>query len=106
MKAKGVPLAQITLSASYTWLLPLRRPAQLVAFAMVLLLIWLASGLANPTALSQASARLQGSVTIFLGIFIEALPFLLAGVLASSAIHLFVPPSAIQRLSPRNPLLA
>jgi uncharacterized protein len=107
MKAKGVPLARITLSASYTtWLRPLRRPAQFVAFAMVLLLIWLASGLATPIALSQASARLQGSVTIFLGIFIEALPFLLAGVLASSAIHLFVPPSAIQRLSPRNPLLA
>jgi uncharacterized membrane protein YraQ (UPF0718 family) len=45
-------------------------------------------------------------VTIFLGIFIEALPFLLAGVLASSAIHLLVSPERIRQLSPRAPVLA
>jgi uncharacterized membrane protein YraQ (UPF0718 family) len=43
-------------------------------------------------------------VTIFFGIFVEALPFLLAGVLVSSAIHLFVTPERVQRLLPRRPL--
>jgi len=47
--------------------------------------------------------RAQALVTIFLGIVIEALPFLLAGVLVSSAIHLFVSTETIQRLSPRSP---
>lgn len=45
-------------------------------------------------------------VTIFLGIFVEALPFLLAGVLVSSAIHLFVKPERLARLIPRYPLAA
>ena len=43
-------------------------------------------------------------VTIFFGIFVEALPFLLAGVLMSSAIHLFVTPERVRRLLPRRPL--
>jgi uncharacterized protein len=43
-------------------------------------------------------------VTIFFGIFVEALPFLLAGVLVSSAIHLFATPERMQRLLPRRPL--
>jgi uncharacterized membrane protein YraQ (UPF0718 family) len=47
--------------------------------------------------------RAQALVTIFLGIVIEALPFLLAGVLVSSALHLFVSTETIQRLSPRSP---
>lgn len=42
---------------------------------------------------------------MFLGIFIEALPFLLLGVLASAAIHLFVRAEWVHRLSPRSPLL-
>lgn len=44
--------------------------------------------------------------TIFLGIFIEALPFLLLGVLASAAIQLFVSPTWLQRISPRSPVLS
>jgi uncharacterized membrane protein YraQ (UPF0718 family) len=68
--------------------------------------LWIASGIAVPEALSPYTGRLQGFVTIFLGIFIEALPFLMAGVLASSAIHLFVTPERIRDLSPKNPVLA
>jgi uncharacterized protein len=70
------------------------------------MLLWLASGLLVPSALTRLSAQLQGLVTIFLGIFIEALPFLLAGVLTSSAIHLFVSLEHVRRLSPRSPFLA
>lgn len=80
-----------------------------VAPLLALLLItglWIASELAVPAELAPLSARLQGFVTVFLGIFIEALPFLMAGVLVSSAIHLYVSAETIQRLSPRHPLLA
>ncbi|NOK59217.1 MAG: hypothetical protein GFH27_549283n322 [Chloroflexi bacterium AL-W] len=69
-------------------------------------LLWIASGLLIPASLLGLSGQLQGLVTIFLGIFIEALPFLLAGVLAASAIHLFVSPEQVQRLCPRAPIPA
>jgi uncharacterized protein len=68
--------------------------------------LWLASAIGVPANLAPLSARLQNFVTIFLGIFIEALPFLMAGVLVSSAIALFISPDQIRRYSPRNPLLA
>jgi uncharacterized membrane protein YraQ (UPF0718 family) len=68
--------------------------------------LWLASAIAVPPALAPLSARMQGFVTVFLGIFIEALPFLMAGVLVSSAIALYISPDQIRRYSPRNPLLA
>lgn len=41
-------------------------------------------------------------ITIFLGIFIEALPFLLIGVLMSAVIQVFVTAETIQRWAPRN----
>jgi hypothetical protein len=70
------------------------------------LLLWVAGGLPAPEPLARLATQLQGPVTIFLGIFIEALPFLLAGVLASSAIRLFVSSAQVRRLSPRSPILA
>ena len=56
-----------------------------------------------PTLLWQ---RMQAFVTIFLGIFIEAAPFLVAGALVSGLIAEFVPPDLLQRFSPRHPLSA
>lgn len=88
------------------------RPAGLKRFVppflagLLLGLIWIASDLGVPPGLTPWTGRLQGFVTVFLGIFIEALPFLMAGVLLSSVIHLFVTPATIQRLSPKHPLLA
>ncbi|HSH82582.1 MAG TPA: permease [Herpetosiphonaceae bacterium] len=67
-----------------------------------LLLLWIAGGRALPAALAPLTPRAQGLVTIFLGIFIEALPFVLAGVLVSSAIAIYVSDSVIQRLAPRG----
>jgi hypothetical protein len=49
---------------------------------------------------------LQNFVTIFLGIFIEAAPFLLLGSLASGLIAEFVSADDIARLYPRNKILA
>jgi uncharacterized membrane protein YraQ (UPF0718 family) len=43
--------------------------------------------------------------TIFLGIFIEATPFLLLGTLASGAVEVFVNQDILNRYVPKNPLL-
>ncbi len=47
--------------------------------------------------------RLQGILTIFLGIFIEALPFILLGVIVSAAIQVLIPDRTFQRAA-RTPL--
>lgn len=60
----------------------------------------LAGALANP------ERSLISLSTIFLGIFIEAVPFVLLGVLVSSALHLFVDEARLRRWLPRQPLLA
>ncbi len=51
-------------------------------------------------------ARMQTFVTIFLGIFIEAAPFLLAGATISGLLAEFVEPAWLQRIAPRQPLFA
>ena len=48
----------------------------------------------------------QNFVTVFLGIFIEAAPFLLLGALASGLIVVFISPEDIARVMPRNRFLA
>jgi len=50
--------------------------------------------------------RLQVFVTVFLGIFIEAVPFLLAGSLVSGFIEVFLDRETLYRLVPRQALLA
>lgn len=68
-------------------------------------------GLVTLIALTQLrlpalTSRFPIFVTIFLGIFIEAVPFLLMGSLVSGLIELFVGRDTIYRLVPRNALLA
>lgn len=72
----------------------------------VMLLLWIGSGRALPAALQPLTPRIQGLITIFLGIFIEALPFVVAGVLVSSVIALFTSDTLIQRLIPKDALRA
>ena len=48
----------------------------------------------------------QTYVTTFLGIFIEAAPFLLLGSIASGVIAVFITADDIARVIPRNPILA
>lgn len=52
------------------------------------------------------SDALQTFVTIFLGIFIEAAPFLLLGSLASGLVEVFVSQERLGKLVPANPILA
>ena len=64
-----------------------------------------ASGLltTNPLIITE---KFQTFVTIFLGIFIEAVPFLLAGSIVSGIIEVFVDRETLYRFVPRKPLLA
>jgi uncharacterized membrane protein YraQ (UPF0718 family) len=48
-------------------------------------------------------ARLQTFKIVFLSIILEALPFLLVGVLVSALLQAFVSDKLIQKLTPRNP---
>lgn len=49
-----------------------------------------------------ASARLQTAVTIFAGVFVQAVPFLVLGVLVSGTIATFVSPAVLRKVLPRN----
>ncbi|MCX4092797.1 permease [Nocardia sp. alder85J] len=46
--------------------------------------------------------RVQTAVTIFTGVFVQAVPFLVLGVLISGAIAAFVSPELLRKLLPRN----
>lgn len=48
---------------------------------------------------------LQSFKTMFISIVLEALPFVLLGVLLSSLLHVFVSEKLISRLIPKNPLI-
>ncbi|MCB0207120.1 MAG: permease [Caldilineae bacterium] len=50
--------------------------------------------------------RLQVFVTIFLGIFIEAVPFLLAGSVVAGLIEIFLGRETLHRIVPHQPILA
>lgn len=55
---------------------------------------------------TTVNGRFQTFTTIFLGIFIEAVPFLLAGSLVSGLIELFVDQESIAKIIPRRALPA
>ncbi|MCB9433993.1 MAG: permease [Ardenticatenaceae bacterium] len=52
------------------------------------------------------TAQFQTFVTIFMGIFVEAVPFLLAGSVVSGLIAVFVNQESLARFVPRQPILA
>lgn len=74
-------------------------------FGALLLLIAVALALVHLAPL-PLSSRFQTFTTIFLGIFIEAAPFLLAGSIVSGLIEVFVNPETMERYIPRQPILA
>lgn len=71
----------------------------LIALVAVVLVTALSAGQSAGTLLAIFSTR-------FLGIFIEAAPFLLLGTLASGLIEAFISRDDIARWMPRNPVLA
>ncbi|MGB8214712.1 MAG: permease [Anaerolineales bacterium] len=52
--------------------------------------------------LPMLGSKLSTFATVFLGIFIEAIPFLLLGTLGSGFVEAFLDPGQIQRFVPRN----
>jgi uncharacterized membrane protein YraQ (UPF0718 family) len=75
--------------------------------AVVSVLAWLAwRGLAQATPGGPLGAVLDSAATfatVFLGLFIEAAPFLLLGTLASGLVEVFVSRDQLDRLVPRDP---
>lgn len=88
--------------------IPTTRIQRILLF---LLLLGLFLGIMAVSGVSGVSLRLlsdqvQTFVTIFLGIFIEAVPFLLAGSLVSGFIEVFVDRETLTRFVPNRPLPA
>jgi hypothetical protein len=74
--------------------------ALLAVIAILLFQNWAASGFSF-----TVPSAFFTFTTIFLGIFIEAAPFLLLGTLASGLVEVFFDRDLVQRLMPRNPFL-
>lgn len=56
--------------------------------------------------LSRRGVPLMNAFTIFMGIFLQAVPFLILGVLISSAIEVFMPKQLMEKLYPKHPIPA
>lgn len=78
------------------------RPFAYLALALVLLALLLSEMLSSER---SASTILNIFSTRFLGIFIEAVPFLLLGTVTSGLIEAFIRPSDIAQYLPKNRLL-
>ncbi len=70
----------------------------LVALALLIGQDWLIEALAIP--------RLQTWTTVLVSIVVQAVPFLVMGVLLSATISAFVPPSFFEKALPKNPAAA
>lgn len=83
------------------------KPAQRLILVLLILGLLLIIGESSLRADAiPLTDRLQTFVTIFLSIFIEAVPFLLAGSLVSGFISVFVDQQLLDRFTPRQPILA
>ncbi len=83
---------------------PARRPVgsvEILAGLLVLLVIF-----RNPLAGLISGARLQTWTTVFVSVLVQAVPFLVFGVVLSAVIAVYVPRSFWARALPRHPALA
>ncbi len=84
---------------------PARNRPPVVELLVAGLLVALLLGRGQLTGLAQ-SATFAAFTTVLLSIVLQALPFLVAGVLLSATLTAVVPPSALRRALPRSPVLA
>ncbi|MFH9859028.1 permease [Streptomyces sp. NPDC017202] len=80
-----------------------RRPTSPLALTLLLLLMVL---LQAPLRRALSAPVMQTWTTVFVAVMIQALPFLVLGVLLSAAIAVYVPPSFFARALPHRPALA
>lgn len=76
---------------------------QNVIIASAIICLGLALSLAYP--LEQKGIPLVTMLTVFVGIFLQGIPFLILGVLLSSAIQVFLPDGWLAKIFPKNPIL-
>ncbi|MFF4233685.1 permease [Streptomyces sp. NPDC001820] len=74
-----------------------------LVLTMVLLVV---VALQGPIRSALSAPVTQSWMTVFVAVFVQALPFLVLGVLLSAIIAVFVPPSFFARALPRKPALA
>lgn len=74
-----------------------------LALTMLLLLV---VALQGPIRGALAAPVMQSWMTVFVAVVVQALPFLVLGVLLSAALAVFVPPSFFARALPKRPALA
>lgn len=86
--------------------LPITRYVLNFWFLLILFVSLLPLLLFNVSAIKDFSSSLLSLHTIFLSILIEALPFVLIGILIAGFIQIFITEEHIQRWIPRNTLLA
>jgi uncharacterized protein len=82
---------------------PWRRITSLEVLCAILVLALLAR---EPLVRLLDVAALRTGATVFVAVCVQALPFLVFGVLVSGLIAAFVPPAALHRLLPRRPVTA
>ncbi|MFI6355629.1 permease [Streptomyces sp. NPDC050743] len=80
-----------------------RRLSSPLVLTLTLLLAVLAQ---SPIRGLLGTPLMQSWMTVFVAVTVQALPFLVLGVLLSAAIAVFVPPSFFARALPRRPALA
>ncbi|WP_053664583.1 permease [Streptomyces sp. MMG1121] len=80
-----------------------RRLSSPLVLTLILLLAVLAQ---SPIRGLLGTPLMQSWMTVFVAVTMQALPFLVLGVLLSAAIAVFVPPSFFARALPRRPALA
>ncbi|MGW0998525.1 permease [Streptomyces sp. NPDC002523] len=80
-----------------------RRLSSPLLLTLVLVLAVLAQ---SPIRGALGTPVMQSWMTVFVAVTVQALPFLVLGVLLSAAIAVFVPPSFFARALPRRPALA
>ncbi len=80
------------------------QAALLIGAALGAVLLWLALQNLAVGPLAGAMDRLSTFTTIFLGIFIEAAPYLLLGTFASGLVEVFINQDDITRYVPRDPV--
>ncbi|MFJ9377687.1 permease [Streptomyces sp. NPDC101455] len=74
-----------------------------LVLTMVLLVVVLAQG---PIRQALSAPVMQSWMTVFVAVVVQALPFLVLGVLLSAGIAVFVPATFFTRALPKNPVLA
>jgi uncharacterized membrane protein YraQ (UPF0718 family) len=72
----------------------------------VTVLLIVAIGLQGPVRRALSAPVMQSWMTVFVAVVVQALPFLVLGVLLSAAIAVFVPPAFFARALPDRPALA